>query len=66
MGWDLTGKKVIGAYMGEFSFGGTVMSSRVKYGGKVQHCIELDSPITVYGRIADTILADTAELEVIA
>ena len=66
MGWDLTGHKVVGAYMGEFPFSGIVTSSRVKYGGKVQLQVALDLQLTVYGRCTGHILVDSDEIEVVA
>ena len=62
MGWDRTGEKVVGSYMKSFSFTGVVMSSRVKYGGKIQHQIKLDHSLAVFGRIAETILVDNDEI----
>lgn len=45
MNWDLTGLYVTGMYMGDHSCKGRVESSRVKYGGGVQHTVVLDEPI---------------------
>jgi len=49
MSWDKTGETVTSNYLGEFQVVGVVQSSRVKYGGKVQHTVTLGSPITIYG-----------------
>lgn len=62
MGWDRTGESVVGSYMKLFTFKGTVISSRIKYGGKVQHQIKLDCSLAVFGRVADTILVDNEDL----
>ena len=43
--WDLEGKKVRGFYLQDIEVVGTVVSSRVKYGGKVQHWIMRDKPV---------------------
>ena len=52
--WDLTGMKVWGMYLNTFPVSGTVKSSRVKYGGTVQHTVTLDEPLTVFdGRVYD-------------
>ena len=56
--WDLTGMKIRGNYMSSFPVTGKVESSRVKYGGGVQHTVVLDKPITVYGSTRERILLD--------
>lgn len=56
MSWDLTGKKINGLYLGLFPYTGTVVESRVKYGGEVQHKVVVDEPFTVYGLVRDRIL----------
>lgn len=56
MSWDLTGKKINGLYLGLFPYTGTVVESRVKYGGDVQHTVVVDEPFTVYGLVRDRIL----------
>ena len=48
MYWVLEGKRVNGLYLGLFPYSGTVTASRVKYGGEVQHTIDLDEAIDVY------------------
>lgn len=45
--FDREGQWLIGKYMGQYWVTGTVVESRVKYGGKVQHTIVSDSPTTV-------------------
>ena len=47
--WILEGKQVAGKYFGQ-SFEGVVVESRVRYGGKVCHTIELHSPIEMRWR----------------
>ena len=49
MSWILEGKQVAGKYFGQ-SFEGVVVESRVRYGGKVSHTIELHSPIEMRWR----------------
>lgn len=51
--WDLTGMKVWGTYLDIFPVSGTVQSSRVKYGGTVQHTVTLDEPLTLFSRVRD-------------
>lgn len=49
VGWILEGKQVAGKYFDQ-SFEGVVVESRVRYGGKVSHTIELHSPIELRWR----------------
>lgn len=44
--WYLDGYKVIAEYFGN-TVKGTVESSRVKYGGRVQHTVILDEPVSL-------------------
>ena len=62
MKWDLTGERINGLYMGLFPYVGTVESSRVKYGGEVQHTVKVDEPFKVYGEIRDRILVSVTEI----
>ena len=57
MNWDqLEGKRINGLYMGLFPYSGTVESSRVKYGGKVQHTVVVDEPFKVYGEMRERLI----------
>jgi hypothetical protein len=47
--WDLEGKRVKVNYMDNIRQG-KVISSRVKYGGKVQHHVQLTHPIQLKWR----------------
>lgn len=58
MHWDLTGKRINSMYLGLFPYSGTVESSRVKYGGKVQHTVKVDEPFKVYGEVRERILVE--------
>lgn len=58
MGWDKTGSFISGLYLDMFPFSGTVTESRVKYGGQVQHRVELVNPIRVFGATRDVILIE--------
>lgn len=58
MQWNLEGKRINGLYMGLFPYTGTVESSRVKYGGKVQHTVVVDEPFKVYGEVRERILVE--------
>jgi hypothetical protein len=63
MSWILDGQKIKANYLGT-PVTGTVMSSRVKYGGKVQYTLELDEPVQLPWRTepATTLLVDNDEL----
>ncbi len=58
--WNLEGMHIEGLYMRDerFPFKGLVESSRVKYGGGVQHTVILYSPISVYNATRDRVLLD--------
>ena len=62
MNWDLEGCRVNGLYMGLFPYSGLIESSRVKYGGEVQHTIVVDEPFKVYGEMRERILVGKAEI----
>jgi hypothetical protein len=63
MSWVLDGQKVKAKYLGE-TVTGVVTDSRVKYGGKVQYTVELDSPVQFRWRSepTDRVLVDRDEL----
>jgi len=61
MNWNLEGKRVNGIYLGLFPFRGLVVNSRVMYGGRVQHTIELAEPIKVYGDVRERILVEAGD-----
>jgi hypothetical protein len=63
MSWILDGQKVKANYLGE-TVTGVVVDSRVKYGGKVQYTVELDSPVQFRWRSepTDRVLVDRDEL----
>jgi hypothetical protein len=63
MSWILDGQKVKANYLG-MTITGTVMSSRVKYGGKVQYSVKLDTPVQLPWRTepATSLLVDNDEL----
>ncbi len=56
--WDYTGLRVTGKYMGEFAITGLVESSRVAYGGEINHTVVLDAPITVYGALRERVILE--------
>lgn len=58
MSWDKSGSNVHGLYLNKFPFAGTVRESRVKYGGQVQHTVDLTNPIQVFGSIKNVVLVE--------
>jgi hypothetical protein len=58
MSWNLEGLHVEGNYMGSIPVKGRVESSRIKYGGGVQHTVVLYSPVNVYNAIRDRVLLE--------
>lgn len=42
MNWNLEGLAVEGIYLSDIAVAGKVLKSRVKYGGRVQHLVELN------------------------
>ncbi len=59
--WNLEGQTVRGAYFG-LPVEGIVTLSRVKFGGTVQHTVELFFPITMFGSERTTVLLDASEV----
>lgn len=57
------GQLVRGKYLGCVRFVGIVKESRVKYGGKVQHYVELAAPIEVNGRFRNEVLVNEDEID---
>lgn len=62
MSWNLEGQRVAGVYLGSYTVTGTVTESRVRYGGTIQHTVQLDAPVEVFGRTADVLLLDDGDL----
>ena len=57
MGWNLEGLRVTATYLdSEYTITGRVESSRVKYGGNVQHTVMLDEATEIYGNVRDRLL----------
>ena len=59
--WNLEGLTVRGTYFG-LPVEGVVTESRVKYGGTVQHTVDLFFPITMFGQERTTVLLDANEV----
>jgi hypothetical protein len=58
MNWDLTGMTVWARYLDEYDIYGRVESSRVKYGGEVQHTVVLAEPTVIYGQLRERVLIE--------
>ena len=63
--WNLEGQYVTGLYLQMFPVGGTVTESRVKYGGSVQHTVQLNQPIQVFGSVKTVVLLDDSEVQTV-
>lgn len=61
--WIKDGEQITANYMGT-QVSGTVIDSRVKYGGKVQYTVDLDQPVQFRWRTEPTtrVLVDSDEL----
>ena len=59
--WNLEGLTVRGEYFG-VPVEGVVTLSRVKFGGTVQHTVDLFFPITMFGQERTTVLLDANEV----
>jgi hypothetical protein len=62
--WDMTGKVIVGNYIGKYKVVGKVTNSRVKYGGGVQHMVELTRPVTIMGTVRTHLLINDNEVVV--
>ncbi len=60
--WNKEGQHVAGVYLKAYTVSGMVTESRVKYGGRVQHTVQLDKPLQIFGRTAEVLLLDDEEL----
>ena len=59
--WNLEGQTVRGYYFGH-QVEGVVILSRVKFGGTVQHTVDLFFPITMFGQERTSVLLDANEV----
>lgn len=58
MEWNLEGHRISAVYMELNHVTGRVIESRVAYGGRVLHTIELDHPLNFFGRARDRVIVD--------
>lgn len=61
--WILEGLTVSGNYLDSIPVEGKVTLSRVKYGGKVSHHVQLFKPVNVYGAIRDVVILDHDQIQ---
>jgi len=61
--WNLENMIVSGQYMGEYPVTGKVTQSRVKYGGKISHHVELDTPLELFGELRNTVILEHKHIE---
>jgi len=61
--WNLEGQRIRARYLGQ-EIQGRVRESRVKYGGSVQHTLELDEPVVLRWRTGPVghLLVDDTEV----
>lgn len=59
--WNREGQAVAGIYC-DRRVEGVVTSSRVKYGGSVQHTVDLNQPLELFGTTRTTVLLDERDL----
>lgn len=62
MSWDREGQSVSFKYLDTFPVSGKVSSSRVMYGGDVQHNIELDELTKIWNSVRNYLLVRESEL----
>jgi hypothetical protein len=55
MNWDRTGQVVRGVYLGQTPYLGKIVNSRVKYGGNIQHTVQLFNAIDFFGEARNRI-----------
>lgn len=63
MTWNLEGLRVNATYLEEIPVQGLVTLSRVAYGGRINHHVQLDLPINVYGNVRDSVIVEHSTIE---
>ena len=63
MTWNLEGSRIAATYLEEIPVVGRVTLSRVAYGGRVNHHIQLDTPINLYGEQRDSVIVEHSTVE---
>jgi hypothetical protein len=62
MNWNLEGMAVEGMYIDLYPVKGTVVLSRVAFGGRIKHTIVLDAPKSFYGTMRERVILDHADV----
>lgn len=62
MSWNLEGSLVSGVYLEKNHVSGRVVESRVAYGGRVQHTVELNHAMNFFGIDRTHVILYTEEL----
>lgn len=63
--WVLEGLTVTGLYLDSIPVKGKVTLSRVKYGGKASHHVQLFEPVNVYGALRDVVILDNEQVQTV-
>jgi hypothetical protein len=50
-------------YLGQFPVTGIVRESRVRYGGRVSHTVELENPVEVFGAVRESVILYDGSIE---
>lgn len=58
MNRNLESKRINGMYMGLWPYTGTVLASRVKYGGTVEHLVQPDQPFMIHDEVCEVIVVE--------
>lgn len=59
--WNREGQRIQGLYVDTLPYQGIVRESRIKFGGAIQHTVDLLDPIEVYGETRYAILVEETE-----
>lgn len=62
MNWNLEGSRIEARYIGTHKVTGVVTNSRVKYGGEVQHSVDLDTPLVMGRRQRNGVVVNHSEV----
>jgi len=65
MNWNLEGLRIEGSYLDAYPFRGRVTNSRVKFGGRVIHTVELAEMIIVHNIPRDTLTVEIDEISTV-
>lgn len=60
--WDREGEEVVFKYHRSVPCSGKITSSRVLYGGNVQHTVLLDSPVEIRGYVRNIVCVQETDL----